>query len=334
MVGCDIEELVGELYLLPPAQFVGARDEMVHAALAEGNRELAQELKGLRRPTQSAWLVNLLARRESATMEQLFALGRELRHAQAELDGQQLRRLSEQRKELIRQLRERARRHAAEAGLQPTDAALAQVEATLHAALVDLAASFTVRTGRLIRPMSHSGFGPRPHLDVVAAAQERAAAGTEPVDDSVRPLRIQLVDDELAHRRQRLATDDGEPEWGTELDRRGLRVVPEPRELPPPSDEVAESVRRAEADLTAAQSVHWQRERDLADAEAVAEAAQERLAWLEGQYLQARRDRVTAEQDLAAARSSQRAAVRAVAEAHHRLDAAEAMHPHASGPTP
>jgi hypothetical protein len=342
MIGCDIEDLVGELYLLLPAQFVAARDELVRSALAEGNRELAQELRRFRRPTHSAWLVNLLARRDAAAMERLFALGRELRHAQAELDGQLLRRLSDQRKEQIRQLLHQARRHAADAGLEPTDAALAQVEATLHAALVDLAASFTVRTGRLIRPMSHSGFGPRPHLDVVAAAQERSSARAEPANDATGPWRMELVDDELAQRRQRQLTEDGEPRWPSDPDPRPeLRAVPQlPRAGRPGAvrtvddrlaDGAERSVRRAEADLAAAQSVHWQRERDLADAETVAEAARERLAWLQAQYLQARRDRVTAEQELAEAQSQQRVAVRAVAEAHRRLDAAEA---HPGRPTP
>jgi hypothetical protein len=156
------------------------------------------------------------------------------------------------------------------------------------------------------------------------------------VDDSVGPLRIQLADDELAQRRQRLATDDGEPRWLAERDRHGLRAVPEPAEAPRPlaPDQTDEEVRQAETSLAAAQALHWQCERDLADAEALAEAARERVTWLEGQYLQARRDRVSADQDLAEARSLQRAAVQTIAEAHRRLDAAEAQQGSCERPPP
>ena len=52
----------------------------------------------------------------------------------------------------------------------PTDAGFAadgppscrRSRATLQAALVDLAGALTIRNGRLVRPLSHSGFGPRP----------------------------------------------------------------------------------------------------------------------------------------------------------------------------
>ena len=126
-----------------------------------GSRDVAERLQQLRRPTRSAWLVNLLAS-DSAAMQRLSALGRELRDAQTGLVRTELRNLAEQRRQLIADLMDRARAHAADAGLRLTPTVLSEVEATLQAALVDLAGALTVRNGRLVRPLSHSGFGPRP----------------------------------------------------------------------------------------------------------------------------------------------------------------------------
>ena len=105
-------------------------------------------------------------------MKRLSAVGRELRQAQTGLDGTQLRELTEQRREVIAELLERARQRATEAGLRLTHELMSEVEATLQAALVDLAGSLTVRNGRLERPLSHSGFGPKPHVDFVSPADD------------------------------------------------------------------------------------------------------------------------------------------------------------------
>src|SRR5215212_306053 len=105
-------ELAAELYLVPPARFVAIRDEVAHKARVAGQRELARQLQGLRRPTMSAWLINVLARYERAAMEDLAALGRHLRQAQTRLEGAQLRQLSRQRHHLVGELLHLARQQA------------------------------------------------------------------------------------------------------------------------------------------------------------------------------------------------------------------------------
>lgn len=304
MTVSELEEIVGELYLLPPADFVAARNELVRQARAAGHREFAETLQTLRRPTRSAWLVNLLARRDSAAMKRLSAVGRELRQAQTGLDGAQLRDLTEQRREVIAELLERARQRAVEAGLRLTNELMSEVEATLQAALVDLAGSLTVRNGRLERPLSHSGFGPRPHIDFVPPADENPP----------------LVGDELAARRARAASTDGiatgrayEP---------GLRPVRDENAAGPDQVDAARRVKRAEEELAAAESAHWQREFELADAAAAVEAASDRLNWLDNQRIEARRDKVKAQRELDEAQELQRDAVLAVADARRRLDIA------------
>jgi len=323
----ETAEIAAELYLVPPARFVAARDQVVRQARAAGHRDLADELHALRRPTLSAWLVNALTRHQHARMQQLFALGREFRQAQTRLDADQLRRLPAQRQDLIAELLDWASRHASEAGVRPTEAALSEVEATLHAGLVDLAAAATVMSGRLVRPMSHAGFGPLPQVEAVgspSAPSPPPAPG--PGQDQPGEWIIRPVDDELRRRRERpgAATADHPngrdgPAAGAQTNgRQQAYGEPGPAQAGP-----AESLRRAEADLANAASAHWQREHDLAEAEAAMEAVKDRQEWLDEQRMQIRREKVAAEQDLAAARAAQRAALRALTDARRALEIAE-----------
>ena len=100
-------------------------------------------------------------------MQRLSNLGRQLRDAQTELAHAELRSLAEQRRLLIADLLDQAQTYADEAGVRLSPTVLSEVEATLQAALVDLAGALTIRNGRLVRPLSHAGFGPRPRAHVL-----------------------------------------------------------------------------------------------------------------------------------------------------------------------
>jgi hypothetical protein len=320
LIGRELDDIVRELYVLPPADFVGARNELVRQARAAGSRDLAERLQRLRRPTRSAWLVNLLAS-DSASMQRLSALGRELRDAQTGLAGAELRNLAEQRRHLFGDLLDQARAHAAEAGVRVTSTVLLEVEATLQAALVDLAGALTIRNGRLVRPLSHSGFGRRPRVNIremEAAADLRQADVPGETAEPERPA----VQDELAARRRAVAD-----RWAVELMDVTDRALVEDDSGPPPDSgrKVPSQLRLAEEELAAAEASHWQSEFDLADAEGAVEAADDRLSSLDTKRIEARRDKVTAQRHLAEAQSRQRDAVRVLAEARRRLDAARRL---------
>ena len=68
----NLEQVADELYALAPAAFTAARDEQAGQARASGDADLAGEIKKLRRPTVSAWLVNLLAREDGGQMDELL----------------------------------------------------------------------------------------------------------------------------------------------------------------------------------------------------------------------------------------------------------------------
>jgi hypothetical protein len=148
------------LYALRPDAFAAARDEQVRQAKAARQQPLARELGRLRRPTQSAWLVNLLWRDQREVMQQLFELAGELGRAQAQASGSELRSLTAQRREVESALIRRARTLGNAAGVNVTDAMVRDVQDTLAAALAQPAVADEVRGGRLVKPLAYAGFGP------------------------------------------------------------------------------------------------------------------------------------------------------------------------------
>ena len=100
----DLDAVADELFGLPPADFVAARDERAATARRAGERELAAAIKELRRPRVGAWLANLLVRERPDEVSELLAVGTELRQAQAHLAHEDLRRLSKERRRVVASL--------------------------------------------------------------------------------------------------------------------------------------------------------------------------------------------------------------------------------------
>jgi hypothetical protein len=174
----DLDELADELYQLRPDVFAAARDDAVRKARDADQPALARDLSKLRRPTQGAWLVNVLWRDQRATMEHLFELAEDLRRAQAEARIPELQRLTAQRRELESELIRRARRLGEQADVNVTASLQRDVEDTLAAALAVPAVADEVRTGRLVKPASYAGFGADAGTEAVAeTAVDRAKEG-------------------------------------------------------------------------------------------------------------------------------------------------------------
>jgi hypothetical protein len=166
-----------ELYGLAPGQFTGTRNEWAKRTKGEGDRELADRVGALRRPSVAAWVVNMLMRHRSDEMGQVLDLGASLRKAQADLDGEALRDLTRQRRQLTTAVTHQGRLLAGELGQKVTDAVADQVQATLHAAMVDEDAASAVRSGMLVAALEATGVG---HADVAEAVAVPAAIGMTP----------------------------------------------------------------------------------------------------------------------------------------------------------
>lgn len=156
----DLESVVDELYGLDPSQFTSTRDARSRAARLAGDRQLAGDIKALRKPSISAWALNQLARRRPSEVDQLLHLGEQLRRAQQSLSGEEMRALGSRRHRVIAGLGREVRAVAHEMGTRLSDTAEREVEESLEAALADPGAGEALRHGRLLRSLSHAGLDP------------------------------------------------------------------------------------------------------------------------------------------------------------------------------
>jgi hypothetical protein len=202
----DLDEVAAELYDAAPEDFTRLRKEQIDAARAAGDRELAKQINQLRRPTRSAWIVNLLAGQAAEEVSGLLDLGAALADAQQRLSGKELRELSSQRHSVISSLVKRGSQLAQVRGHTPTEATLREVSDTLQAALSDPQIAEQVRSGRLATAQEYGGFGPELLLSMSAPpAAKKQSAGREERDEGGHEGGDQAGDDRAADDR---AEDD------------------------------------------------------------------------------------------------------------------------------
>jgi DNA repair exonuclease SbcCD ATPase subunit len=169
----ELTDVLSDLYLQAPSEFVTVRAARVRTARDEGDAQLAKRIGRLSKPSAAAWLVNLLAARRTPAVDDIVELGALIRDAEKNMDAGELRQLGKQRLQLIRALAKQGRTLAAEAGQKVSEAAMLEVEQTLHAAMSDPAAADAVRSGRLLRALSSNGIEP---VDIDGAIAEPSVA--------------------------------------------------------------------------------------------------------------------------------------------------------------
>jgi hypothetical protein len=172
----DLDTAADELYAVSPEDFTERRQQLVAEARKEGNREVATQIGKLRRPTRSAWLINLLSRDGADNIDALFELGAALQHAQQRMAGEELRRLSAERRKTVDAMARRAVELGRQQGYDAPDGALQEVSQTLQTALGDPEIADLLRAGRLTQAVTYGGFGSAD----LAAALEASLPGKAP----------------------------------------------------------------------------------------------------------------------------------------------------------
>ena len=174
----ELTEIADRLYAGPADAFTDARNA---AAKGIKDKALAAQVKKLKKPSVSAWAVNLLVRRESDQIDSVLELAEQLRAAAEALDGDELRALTRQRRQLTTALASTARSLARDAGVRLTAPVVEQVEGMLNAAMLDPVAAQAVRTGRVLSAFTSTGVS---ELDVasVVALPDALDVQAVPVD--------------------------------------------------------------------------------------------------------------------------------------------------------
>ncbi|GAA2766723.1 hypothetical protein GCM10010103_57640 [Streptomyces paradoxus] len=210
----DYDSVADELYALRPEEFTAARASAVASARTAGDRELAERIGALRKPSLAAWVSNLLVRSSPGEVEPLLRLGEGLRQAHQDLDGAQLRELSRSRHALIRALSLQARQLAKEAGHPIGEGVQREVENTLHAVLADPEAARAWAGGRLAKPLSAAvGFpavaeGARPQRPAPAPVPAPSRPDKKTSEQRRRRLERARKDAEAAERELRQLRDE------------------------------------------------------------------------------------------------------------------------------
>jgi hypothetical protein len=284
-----------ELYGLAPQAFTAARDAYIAEAKGVGNRTLATELAGWKRPSVAAGLVNLVALRRPDSVQGLIELGQAIREAQGNVTPIQLRDLSAQRRKELDAVVALAQSLAAERGdAAPSRAVLAEVESTFAAAMVDDAAASLVKSGRVIKSLSYSGFG-QPAGDASADWGVFAASA---------PQRAAPVDEKAADKTAEKPTGKsvgksvGKKAAEEEAEQTAVRAAAEAAQRRAAAEERMSRARQLLADTTTAQAEAERHVQDLADQ--IAELSHQ-LDTAQRDARAARQARLAAERDLASA---------------------------------
>jgi hypothetical protein len=157
-----LDDELDRLYGLPLEEFTAERNALARELRKAGDREEADRVKALPKPSISAWVVNQLARKERLQMRSLATSGERLRKAQEKLlrggAPNELQEASDRQREVVAALGRSAEAVLRSAGHPATDATLERVRATLTAAAGD--EEGLVQQGRLSEDLDPTGFGP------------------------------------------------------------------------------------------------------------------------------------------------------------------------------
>jgi hypothetical protein len=198
-----LDDAIDRLYGVALAEFVPERAQLVKELRAAGQREDADAVGKLKKPTVAASVLNRLAREHRRDVDLLLDAGHRLREAQAGvLRGDERESFERARKQEVDAMR-RLLREAESLGA--SGSALAQVEQSLRAAAISEEGRELLARGRFVKPFeATSGF------DVVAGLAGDAVASPRPRAQATKSDERRRARDELKDARARLREAESE----------------------------------------------------------------------------------------------------------------------------
>jgi hypothetical protein len=293
-----VAEDESELLTVAERLYAGSAEEFTEErnAAAKGvEKELAAQIKKLKKPSVAAWAVNLLVRSETEQIDSVLELASSLRAAAEALDGDELRALTRQRRQLTSALATAARSHARDAGVRLTGPVVDQVEGMLTAAMLDPVAAQVVRTGRVVTAFTSTGVSDLDVASVLAVpgaldVQATARPATDAVEDDGPPdlhvvpddgAKRAAAEDALEQAEQHLAEAEAElAEAGRgvdDLNARRLQLQGEAEELRRRLAAIEDEVDEVDDELEEATEAREDAEAVLREAESVHSSAQAHL---------------------------------------------------------
>jgi hypothetical protein len=212
-----LEREIDELFALPLDQFTSRRNELARRLKREGDKDAAEQVQAMDKPSVPAWAINQSARAQKNAVKNLLDAGTKLRKAQE-------RALAGGRSDVLRAAQNDLRRsvraltgHAAEtlkdAGRPPSRAILERISSTLGAAAVTDPARQALREGRLTDEVKVTGFDALAALEIPkrksGASRDELAVRRRQKADTKRRRELETVAREL-HEQAGAAERDAE----------------------------------------------------------------------------------------------------------------------------
>lgn len=280
----DLETIAADLYAGPHGDFVSSRNAR---AKESEDADLAARIRALRKPSVSAWVVNVFARERAQQLGEALRLADELREAQADVDAVTLARLTRERRALTNRLAADAAALATARGERVTAATLEAVQQTITAAFFDASAAAAVASGRLVHELEPAAEFPLDLDSVVGGgAPHSPEAPSAPVDEvrarrELRKAQSALHDAEQAHARagRDLAAADRDVR---DAANRSAQAEARIARLEAELSAARTAVSAVRDEVTTAESRQAQAAEDVATTEKAAEAARRALDRLTG----------------------------------------------------
>jgi len=199
-----VEKELDRLYAAPLDEFVAERDALAKQIRSDGDREAADRVKALRKPSAAVWAVNQLARRQQKDYRALLKAGDKLRATQEKVLGgespDKLQEAAAAERELVDRLTAKGGAILDVAGHKPTDAMVRRLSATLHAAATRPDLREAAESGRLEHEEETAGFG----FDLLSGGLPEAPARKQGEDKRTRERR-EAAEQRLDEAREALA---------------------------------------------------------------------------------------------------------------------------------
>jgi len=147
-----------DLFRVAPDTFTAARNALAKALKATDKAKAAEVAKR-KRPTPTAWVLNVIAVDQPALVEALGESADELKAALASGDGGAVRDAQRDQRSRLEDIVKAATRELAAHGQSTSSTNDQRLRATLQAAVVDDTVADLLRAGRLDKDFEASGFG-------------------------------------------------------------------------------------------------------------------------------------------------------------------------------
>ena len=309
-----IDGAADELYGLPLEEFVPRREALVRELRGAGQKDDAEMVKRMAKPSAPAWVVNQLARGYPDELRELMEAGEELRRVQEwllrqEADPADLRTAVEAERAAVGHLVRTGAALLTAAGRPPRGDILERVGETLHAATADPALRAEVERGRVVRDQAAVGLGPAtgPGFAPAGAARRSTRRPTGGQSAPTAPPEKKSAKPGKPARPARWAAPDQVSDAEAEERRRAAAAA-------------RDELRAAEAEAKAAERMRVSADRAVERAGRALNSAEATFQRAQDELREAREELAAAEKSAAAANEAADAAQAEVIDRRRRAD--------------